>query len=232
MENLRVQLPSPKEATINTLSEDDLKARRQSVLGEIHKHISIPRRFFGKTLENYTGQEAKVKAAKEAILNGDSLFITGLCGTGKTHLACGLMALWYVENIKIEKDWNGDRFSYPDKKFYQPLEVCFLPSVELFLRLKGSFDSKTEDEESIVNHYSQMEFLVIDDLGAEKVSDWSRQIFYTLIDRRYRNVKQTIITSNLTLDEVASMIDTRISSRILEMGKAIKLEGADRRKLK
>ena len=82
-------------------------------------------------------------------------------------------------------------------------------------------------EENIINFYGSKELLVIDDVGAEKVSDWSRQMFYTLIDRRYREMSQTIITSNLDLDKLAEIIDERISSRIIEMGKVIKLGGKD-----
>ena len=58
-------------------------------------------------------------------------------------------------------------------------------------------------------------------------SAWSRQVVYTLIDRRYRSVLPTIITSNLDLDEVAERIDDTIASRIVGMGKIIFLRGTD-----
>ncbi len=78
-----------------------------------------------------------------------------------------------------------------------------------------------ESEKDLLDRYAQTPLLVLDDLGAEKISDWSRQTFYLLIDRRYREIKQTIITSNLTHDQLAGQLDDRIASRICEMGVVI-----------
>lgn len=207
----------------STSSKIDLAAKKEKAYS---RTFNIPERFKSKTLETFIGSAGVINAAKSAIIGKESLFITGSCGTGKTHLACGLMRLYFAENIYVGSSPLGNE----ELKF--PQEPYFLPSVELFLELKATFDSKRETEESVIDDYSNINFLVIDDVGAEKVSDWSRQMFYTLIDRRYRNMKQTIITSNLTLDEIAQQIDGRISSRILEMGSAIKLDGSDRRKNK
>ena len=136
-----------------------------------------------------------------------NIFLSGDCGTGKTHLAVALLlTVWERRNVG-----------------YTPI---FLPSVEFFLELKKSF--AREGEMSVLDKYSDS-ILVIDDVGAEKISDWSRQVFYTLIDRRYRNKKQTIITSNLSLDEFAGKFDDRIVSRLCENGRAITLTGKDQR---
>jgi DNA replication protein DnaC len=106
----------------------------------------------------------------------------------------------------------------------------FLAAVDFFLELKSTFGDTPGNEEQVVDKYCKCTCLLIDDIGAEKVSDWSRQMFYTLIDRRYRDMKQTIITSNLSLGELARHIDTRITSRLLEMGIAIDLGKVDYRK--
>ena len=95
--------------------------------------------------------------------------------------------------------------------------------------MKASFDNNRVSELDILDEYSNAKLLIIDDIGVEKITDWSRQVFYTLIDRRYRNMKQTIITSNLYLDEISKNIDDRIVSRLIEMGKIIKLDGQDQR---
>jgi len=168
----------------------------------------VPKRYRGKTLENFTGS---IGQARDAILADSGVFITGSCGTGKTHLAVGLLFEWLDHK--------------PQEKNNPPI---FLPAVEFFAELKSAMDQKIP-EVQILDKYSYPPLLVIDDIGAEKISDWSRQIFYTLIDRRYRNMKQTIITSNLDLQKLSELIDDRISSRIVEMGVVVNLTGPDRR---
>ena len=69
----------------------------------------------------------------------------------------------------------------------------------------------------------------MDDMGAEKTTDWSMSTLYVLIDKRYSEMMPTIITSNLTVAEVADKVGDRIASRIAGMCKVIELKGKDRR---
>jgi len=206
------ELSHPQESTGNSLwvrtppSTDELRK-------SFYRNLNIPLRYHGKTLKTLQNCP-EAKKAMAAIKTGESLFITGACGTGKTHLAIGLMCAWYAEN-------RGPRGYVDDKA------PIFLPAAELFLQLKQSFDG--EGEKAVLDRYSLPQLLVIDDIGAEKVSDWSRQVFYTLIDRRYRNMQLTIITSNLSLSDFAARFDDRIVSRLCEMGEVITLKGKDRR---
>ena len=188
----------------------------------MRNELSLPVRFRDKTLLGFKGYEDKVGIAKNSISEGKSLFLYGPNGTGKTHLAVGLLYDWFVRGIKYGHDWLSEK----QEKIYPKIPM-FIPSVEFFLELKSSFDSKVSELE-IIDKYSHG-LLLLDDLGAEKVSDWSRQVCYTLIDRRYREMQPTIITSNLGLNELAKTIDERIASRIVEMGAVVKLEGKDYR---
>jgi len=185
--------------------------------------LLLPVRFRGKTFENFRGFADKVEMIKGCIKGKESVYITGLCGVGKTHLAAASVYYFHAESGRMEEDGFGE------KKVQYSSSIKFLPISEFFLELKSSFDSHSESEINILDKYCRFEFLVIDDVGMEKVSDWSRQVFYTLIDRRYREMRQTLITSNLTLDKLAEYIDERISSRIVEMGKVVTLQGKDMR---
>jgi DNA replication protein DnaC len=53
--------------------------------------------------------------------------------------------------------------------------------------------------------------------------------FYLIINQRYGNEMPTIITSNLTLDQVAGNYGDRLASRIAGMGTELVLDGKDRR---
>lgn len=181
-----------------------------------NEEMEIPPRYFGKSLDNFGGHKTEVDVARCTIHAGQSVFLSGECGTGKTHLAVALMNWWYA-NRYTGRSLRGS--------------ALFLSAVEFFIALKNTFGDSGTSEDSVLSRYSSTPFLLIDDLGAEKISDWSRQQFFTLIDRRYRNKLQTIITSNLDLTQVCEMIDDRISSRILEMGTVLRLNGDDKRLL-
>jgi DNA replication protein DnaC len=71
--------------------------------------------------------------------------------------------------------------------------------------------------------------LFLDDLGAEKYSEFREEVLYKIIDYRYRNKLPVYITSNLSTSELAEKYSVRLVSRILEMCLIVELEGEDRR---
>jgi DNA replication protein DnaC len=191
--------------------------------------MNVPQRYWYKVLGEFDGAPQSVKIAKDAIDKNESVFIHGNTGSGKTHFSVGLMMYWLRKKIESGVLNCSSDYDLQMTLGQKNILPFFLPSVEFFMQLKASFDNKEESESVVLNRYSTPPLLLIDDIGAEKISDWSRQIFYTLIDRRYRDMKQTIITSNLNLTQISESIDDRISSRIIGMGKVIHLEGKDRR---
>lgn len=74
--------------------------------------------------------------------------------------------------------------------------------------------------------------MVIDDLGAERQSEYAQEIVYAVVDERYKTRKPLIVTTNLTLDEMndpKSMDYKRIYSRIQEMCVPVYFKGGSRR---
>ena len=72
-------------------------------------------------------------------------------------------------------------------------------------------------------------YLIIDDIGAEKLTDFVRQTTYYLINEREMNELPLIITSNYGLEQLAEQIDDRIASRIAGMCEIVKFKGEDKR---
>lgn len=136
------------------------------------------------------------------------LFLWGDFGSGKTYVAiCILRRLLLAGN---------------DVKF------CSVP--ELLLEIKNTFGADSQwSEKDIIDKYSNYPYLLLDDMGAEKCSPWSLQVLYLIIDRRDRFMRPTIITSNLSLDEIKNKLSDRISSRICGMCEIIKLNEKDLR---
>ena len=101
---------------------------------------------------------------------------------------------------------------------------------ELLDEIKAGFEKHGS---RILEDIMQYEgIIVIDDIGAERMTEWVREQFYRLVDYRYEHQLPTIITSNLDLQRVGAEYGDRIASRITGMcGKEniLKIAGKDRR---
>lgn len=89
-----------------------------------------------------------------------------------------------------------------------------------------------EDKNRYIKNLAETSLLVIDDLGAERSTDYALEQVYAVIDERYKAEKPLIITTNLTYQELESPTDIRykrIYDRVLEMCVPIELDGVSRR---
>ncbi len=71
--------------------------------------------------------------------------------------------------------------------------------------------------------------LLLDDLGAERASDWTAEVLYRVIDARYARHLPTIVTTNATGEQVRSNLGERVASRLNGLGMVVTLDGPDRR---
>ena len=168
----------------------------------------IPLSRQGDTFESFdlkrnpTMRDAKKQTM--AVVKGEAwcALLTGSYGTGKSHLA------YAAANKCREKGWPYRCWKAPDFLDY----------------LRGTFDDPTMPAvEELITNYARKFLLVIDDLGAEKNTEWASEQFYRLLDKRYEAKAPTIITTNVD----ASRIDGRIISRFREG--LVWCEGTDQR---
>lgn len=105
------------------------------------------------------------------------------------------------------------------------IPVVCVSSIGLIDRIKRNF-SKWGDSgtEQILNCLDNAELVIIDDLGTENDTSWSRAIMYQMIDSRYRKGKPLIITTNLSMENLKRRYDKdceegkeRTYNRLLEM---------------
>lgn len=175
-------------------------------------------------------QSATMKDLKPAtvkILTTDqSYFIRGNVGVGKSHMAVAIMRE-YCGEVKPEYDDKSKEYYLHDELCYQPV---FIEVPELLLRIRDTYNDKSnETEKDIVEFFTRTPFLVLDDLGTEKASEFSTLMLYLIINRRCTSDKTTIITSNLDLEQIEERLSDRISSRIKGMCLEIDMAGHDKR---
>jgi DNA replication protein DnaC len=138
---------------------------------------------------------------------GTGLFIHGGVGSGKTHFAAAVVYAY----LRIE---NYD-------------QVLFATMPDLLDRIRATYNGGERDD--ILERALTVPVLVLDDLGTEKVTDWVLEKIYQIVNHRYNDMALTICTSNYAPSMLAKRIGERAVSRLLEMCRVVKLEGADRR---
>lgn len=109
--------------------------------------------------------------------------------------------------------------------------VVYLTSFELFDILeKNKFSKSIEEKNEIRDKFRYIfssDLLIIDDLGTELVNSFIASQVYLCINERQLNQKSTIISTNLSLDDIGALYSERVFSRIISNYKVLKVIGDD-----
>ncbi len=157
-----------------------------------------------------TKSDDKVKEVK--INPRQSYFLKGLPGRGKTAIAIHIAKEWLsqfaqYQNKKFEDYSNGQgayTYQWEDNKYLG--KVNFVPMDQLIACINDAFGMKSSEEaKAIFQRWCEMPLLIIDDLGKEKLSDFRAEKLYNLLDARYDNQRQTVITTNFNLSALEEL---------------------------
>jgi DNA replication protein DnaC len=177
-----------------------------------------------QTFENfdlnwYKGEEsvlenmsANLAAAKSYVKNfakkRSNLLLIGKTGTGKTHISTAIAReiisqgfdVVYDSAQNIVADFEADKF-------------------------RSGYGTESRSEK-----YLECDLLIIDDLGTEFSSQFTVSCLYNLINTRANRAMATIISTNLSAEELARKYEDRIYSRLVGVGtRVLVFEGRDRR---
>ena len=186
-------------------------------IGKLLLEKGVPPRFLNCSFDSFVcppGRKGALQAAKQIAHSNLStgLFLTGPNGTGKTHLATAILR---------DSILNAEVF------------CRFIKIPTLLFAVKKAFASDVHDsEEVLIQRFIDYDLLILDELGVEKATKWALQTLYLIIDGRSSNLKKTVFTSNLTLQDIEDNLDPRFASRIVEMCKIINVHGPDFRLLR
>lgn len=180
-------------------------------IGTIMTQRDVPGRYLTCSLENFMPidrkrgeylRRSRVYIERNVAGMGRGMFLTGPNGTGKTHLAVGIL-----RELSLTKGC---------------LSWYFIKVPQLLMTIRQAFkDGFPDSEANLIKRFVDYDYLVIDELGVEKTTEWGLQTLYLIVDGRSDELKQTIITSNLTLQDIEDKLDPRLASRIVGMSEVI-----------
>lgn len=185
----------------NPLSEDDQRKqtlRKLSNLGAFSA-ASFDNFDLNRGAMSESAYQSLRRAYSEAIryaeaTDGNWMVIEGAYGSGKTHLAAA------IGNRRLER---GEL-------------VLFVTAPDLLDHLRGGYAPNAEESyDQMFDRVRRADLLILDDLGVENPSEWSREKLFQLLNHRYTQQLATVVTTNVSVDS----LDPRLRSRMLDMSR-------------
>lgn len=173
-------------------------------LAGIDGEIGIPNRYRNCTLDTFGNQSSPVLAAMRAWLAGDQargLYIHGNFGRGKT----GLVVATLRELVIAHGMQRG--MDIPVKRLAQ-----FVTATGMLQSLRPGGDE--DDSAKVLRSLVKARVLVIDDLGAERLTDWGADRVFEIVNARHNAEMPTLVTSNYRMDELAKRITQQVGAKM------------------
>ena len=168
----------------------------------------IPKRFIDAEFSTYRtdneGQKACLECAmryvenfKEVLDLGSSMIMVGNTGTGKTRLA----------------------FSLANALLRAKYSVVYTRAYDLLDAVRSTWSRDAgASERNIVRSYYDADLLILDEVGVQNGTANEKVILFQIMDRRYLDMKPTVVISNGTLDELKVFIGDRVFDRLRDNG--------------
>lgn len=184
------------------------KSKKARNIAKLLEGSEIPRRFRGRTFDNYRAEGnaqlhafTKAKAFAErfpvAMELGASFVFCGKPGTGKTHLACAI-------GNHVMQVFGAS--------------VAFMTVFEAIQRVKATYGDSTRTEAQVMRSFAEVDLLILDEVGVQFGTKYEEVIITDIINRRYSDMRPTLILSNLTSDELSEYLSARVVDRMYEGG--------------
>lgn len=183
--------------------------KRQSLMDERLRDVSFDS--FRKTNDNAYNLKLCLRYANhfdEMLAKNQGLLFYGGVGTGKTFAAACIANHLLNQRIPV--------------------------IMTSFVKLLESMQGFSEDDSTLIARLNRAKLLIIDDLGAERSTDYALEKVYDIVDSRYRAKLPIILTTNLSMTELKESTDiryTRIYDRIFEMCYPMQFKGQSWRKV-
>ena len=148
------------------------------------------------------------KIVSDQFSAGKGVYLHGPAGTGKTYTA-------YAIAKEVEKRGYYAIFYKVNKLMHYFRDIEREKEVGLL--------------DSLISGNSRRDYLFLDDLGANKETEYSIDCLTMILDYRYENLLPVLITSNASMVELQENVGGRVYSRLIGMCQEVKIDGRDRR---
>lgn len=180
-----------------------LNERESAARLNIDREIKVPARFHGFTFETYPEPNI-AERVREWLADHDGhrgLYLTGSFGRGKTALV--LSALKELVIVRARKN------DFRDHLEYLGIFTTVTGLLES-LRPQHDADRAFASDAYSLNRYREIPYLAIDDLGSERLTAWGADRLFEVINHRHNELLPMLITSNLTLNQLADRMNKQV----------------------
>ncbi len=188
-------------------AEEAVEERRQWRIASNRESAHIPARFAAASFECYIAINAGqvralsvVRAFAEQFESidktGCSLTLCGSPGCGKTHLACA------IANHVIDSGRTA----------------IYTQAIELIRAIRETWRDHSKSEAEVIDRYRSTGLLIVDEIGVQFGSEAERAQLFDVLDGRYREMRPTLIVSNLNSKGLQECLGARIYDRLMQNG--------------
>lgn len=200
------------EAAQAKIRERDERLRLEQRAADVRRLMNwsgIPKRYSESTLDTFTATtsaqtkvlnacRAYVENFQSASAKGPSMVMCGRPGTGKTHMACAIIAGVIEKHVQ-------------EGNFYTVLEAI--------RSIKDTYRKDSEQTETqVIDRLTGVPLLVLDEVGVQVGSEHEKMLVFEIINERYQQCRATILISNLPAPALSEYLGERIMDRFRECG--------------
>lgn len=181
----------------------------EAMLGQ----AAIPRRFQDRSLDNFVAetpeQQRALSIAREFAENfaqhaerGEGIVMSGMPGTGKSHLATAILQSVMPSSVGL-----------------------YITCASLIRAVRATWSRDSERTEvDVLRELGTVALLVIDEVGVSGGTDNEQALIFDVLDRRYRDMRPTILLTNLDKSGFKTFVGDRVFDRLTETARWVTFE--------
>ena len=191
---------------------EDMEQRRQQRTQTMIRLAGIPERYQDASFEAFDAEADAAVRVREAcrryaetfperLQSGTNLILSGGVGTGKTHLGCAIARYVIAAHQR---------------------QARYATVSDAVRQVRRTYDRTSEQtEQDVFDWLAGLPLLVLDEVGVQTGSEHERMVLFEIFNRRYSDMRPTVVISNLGCRDLTQILGERVIDRLLEDGTAL-----------